>query len=82
MSKEKLTVGEQSKPRFEFRSFGQNFSTAAHRMSRLSVPIPEKVWERNSEETYIVSKTNNVNNTIAKAINPAKANTHQLNVVL
>jgi hypothetical protein len=32
-------------------------------MARLSVPVPEKVWERHSTETYIVSRTNDVNNT-------------------
>ncbi len=63
MSKESLTIGEVSKPRFEFRSFGQNFDAAHHRMARLSVPIPEKVWERHSDEIYIMSRTNNVNNT-------------------
>jgi len=63
MSKEKLTIGEVSKPRFEFRTFGREFDVAAYLMSRLSVPVPRKVWERNSEEIYIVSKTNDVNNT-------------------
>jgi len=59
----KLEVGEESKPRYEFRTFGQDFDGIHHLLSRLSMPIPEKVWERTSEETYIISKTNNVNNT-------------------
>ncbi len=63
MSKEELKIGEISKPRFEFRSFGQNFEAAAIRMARLSVPVPEKVWERTSTEIYIVSRTNDINNT-------------------
>ena len=63
MAKEELKIGEISKPRFEFRSFGRCFSEAAKRMARLSVPVPEKVWERRSTETYIVSRTNDVNNT-------------------
>ncbi|MBW6491401.1 MAG: hypothetical protein K0B15_09445 [Lentimicrobium sp.] len=63
MSKEIIEIGEQSKPRFEFRSFGQNFDSAHKRMARLSVPIPEKVWERQSEEIYIMSRTNDINNT-------------------
>jgi ribosomal protein L30/L7E len=63
MTKEKLKIGEVSKPRFEFRTFGRDLEEAAYRMARLSVPVPEKVWERTSEETYIVSKTNNINNT-------------------
>ncbi len=63
MTKEKIEIGEQSKPRFEFRSFGQNFDDAHKRMSRFSVPVPEKVWERYSEEIYILSRTNDINNT-------------------
>ena len=63
MSAEQLEVGEASRPRFEFRSFGQNFETAAWRMARLSMPVPETVWERHSAEVYIVSRTNDVNNT-------------------
>ncbi len=63
MAKDELQIGEISKPRFEFRSFGQNFETAAKRMARLSMPVPEKVWERYSDEIYILSRTNDVNNT-------------------
>jgi hypothetical protein len=63
MSKEELKIGEISKPRFEFRSFGQDFDEAHYRMSRLSFPVPEKVWERHSDEIYILSRTNDVNNT-------------------
>jgi len=62
-TKKELKVGEISKPRFEFRTFGQDFEEQAYRMSRLSVPIPEKVWERTSDEIYIVSRTNDINNT-------------------
>jgi len=58
-----MKIGEQSKPRFEFRSFGNNFDEPAFRMGRLSVPVPEKVWERSSDEVYILSRTNDVNNT-------------------
>ncbi len=58
-----LKIGEQSKPRFEFRTFGQDFSIPAKRMARLSVPVPEKLWERHSDEIYIMSRTNNINNT-------------------
>ena len=62
MSKEQMEIGAISKPRFEFRSFGQNFDEAAKRMARLSVPVPEKVWERSSDEIYILSRTNDINN--------------------
>ncbi len=27
------------------------------------MPVPEKVWERNSDEIYILSRTNDINNT-------------------
>lgn len=63
MSKEEMKIGEISKPRFEFRSFGQSFDAAAKRMARLSMPVPEKVWERHSDEIYIMSRTNDINNT-------------------
>jgi|TARA_R110002050_G_scaffold90436_3_gene190311 hypothetical protein len=58
-----LTIGEISKPRFEFRTFGQNFTEASYRMARLSVPVPEKLWCRESDEIYIISSTNDLNNT-------------------
>lgn len=63
MSKEKMEIGAISKPRFEFRTFGQCFCSAHKRMARLSVPVPEKVWERESDEIYIISSTNDINNT-------------------
>ena len=58
-----MEIGEISKPRFEYRTFGQDFSKAIARMARLSVPVPEKVWERHSDEIYILSRTNDINNT-------------------
>jgi len=63
MSKTNLEVGAISAPRFEFRTFGKEFDSASFRMARLSAPVPEKVWERKSKETYIVSATNDKNNT-------------------
>ncbi len=63
MAKEEMKIGEISKPRFEFRTFGQEFGEQAYVMSRLSVPVPQKVWERESDEIYIMSRTNDVNNT-------------------
>ncbi len=63
MTKKELKIGEISKPRFEFRTFGQNFEEEAYRMSRLSIPVPEKVWQRESDEIYIISRTNDINNT-------------------
>lgn len=63
MAKEEMKIGEVSKPRFEFRTFGQDFSKQTHLMSRLSMPVPEKVWERQSDEIYIMSRANDINNT-------------------
>ena len=63
MGKEKLKVGKISKPRFEFRSFGQDFNKQAERIARLSVPISEKLRVRHSQESYIISRTNDINNT-------------------
>ena len=63
MAKEEMKIGEISKPRFEFRTFGQDFEEQAYKMARLSVPVPEKVWERESDEIYILSRTNDINNT-------------------
>ena len=63
MAKAEMKIGEISKPRFEFRTFGQDFDDQAYLMARLSVPVPQKVWERNSNEVYILSRTNDVNNT-------------------
>ncbi len=62
MAKEELKIGEISKPRFEFRTFGQDFEEAAFLMSRLSTPVPEKVWDRESDEIYIMSRANDENN--------------------
>ncbi len=63
MEKQKIEIGQASKPRYEFRSFGMNFDRAHFRMARFSVPVPEKVWERHSDEIYIMSRTNDINNT-------------------
>ena len=63
MGKEKLNVGEISKPRFEFRSFGRDFNKQAKLMARLSGPIPEKFRVRHSPEIYIMSRSNDINNT-------------------
>jgi len=63
MAKPEMKIGEISKPRFEFRTFGQNFDEASKLMARLSMPVPKKVWERESDEIYIMSRTNDNNNT-------------------
>ena len=58
----KLKIGEVSKPRYEFRTFGSDFEEVAQRMSHLSAAVPKKFRKRTSAEIYIVSKTNDTNN--------------------
>ncbi len=62
MTKNKLEIGEISKPRFEFRTFGQDFSESTTLMSELSISVPEKVRHRQSDEIYIISQFNDINN--------------------
>jgi hypothetical protein len=52
----------QATPRYEFRSFGQDFQQTHYLMSRLSVPVDERLWCRKSEEVYIVSDFNDLSN--------------------
>ena len=54
---------EIQKPRFEFRSFGKDFSLQAKKMKRLSEPITKNMRIRRSKEVYIISITNDINNT-------------------
>ncbi|MFN3712372.1 MAG: hypothetical protein ACK4SX_01805 [Alcanivoracaceae bacterium] len=42
--------------RFEFRIFGQGLGLWHQRMARLSQPVPEKFWRRQSSETYLLSR--------------------------
>lgn len=63
MSKNKLNIGEISKPRFEFRTFGRDFSESSKLMAELSISVPEKIRHRQSDEIYIISRTNDINNT-------------------
>ncbi len=41
--------------RYEFRIFGQRFNFWHQRMARLSEPVPEKFWSRQSSEVYLLS---------------------------
>ena len=60
MHDDALHIEDVPLPRFEFRSFGQDFDAVHFRMGRLSVPVPEKLWERRSDEIYIVSPATDV----------------------
>ena len=48
--------------RYEFRTFGQDFASAAYHMARLSEPVPEDFWERHSQEIYLISETDDRQN--------------------
>jgi len=63
MVKNDPNIGASSAPRFEFRTFGQSFDLEAYRMARLSEPVPESVWERRSDEIYVMSRATSANNT-------------------
>ena len=58
-----MTFIETQESRFEFRSFGKNFSLQAKKMKQLSGPVPKNVRARKSKEIYIVSITNDIANT-------------------
>ena len=58
-----MTLIETQESRFEFRSFGKNFSLQAKKMKQLSGPVPKNVRARKSKEIYIVSITNDIANT-------------------
>ncbi len=62
MDQKKPASKGSSPSRFEFRSFGQDLDRAHYLMSKLSVPVPEKYRERESEEIYIISPKNNSTN--------------------
>ena len=58
-----MTLIETQEPRFEFRSFGKDFSLQAKKMKQLSGPVPKNVRARKSKEIYIISITNDIANT-------------------
>ena len=74
-----LKIGEISKPCFEFCSFGQCFCEAHKRMARLSVPVPEKVWERHSDKIYIISNKNDINGAKIVTINSESTEIEDIN---
>ena len=58
-----MSLIETQEPRFEFRSFGKDFSLQAKKMKQLSGPVPKNVRARKSKEIYIISITNDIANT-------------------
>ena len=57
MNKQELKIGESSAPRFEFRTFGHDFTDSHETMAKLSVPIPEDLRVRIFDEIYVISNT-------------------------
>lgn len=62
MNKKQLEIGELSKPRYEFRTFGRDLTESSKLMAELSIIVPENVRHRMSDEIYIVSRNNHINN--------------------
>jgi hypothetical protein len=62
MMENKFHIGKESEPRFEFRTFGKEFTEVEKRMSELSAQVPKEVQEKESNEIYIMSRTNDINN--------------------
>ena len=62
MNDQKLSAGKISKARYEFRTFGRNFSESAKLMEQLSDPIPKDFKHRISNEIYIISRSGDNNN--------------------
>ena len=58
MAKEEMNIGEQSKPRFEFRAFGQQFDEQIKKMDELSKV--ERI--RDIYEVYLMTVGNTKNN--------------------
>jgi len=53
---------EQVPPRYEFRTFGHNFTEAQHLMEELTQPVPDDLKVRVFNEIYIISKkADNIN---------------------
>ena len=67
MSEKIIHIGEPTTPRFEFRTFGHNFTDYHNKMAELSLPVPDEMRVRKFDEIYIISKT--VDNTNIKVKN-------------
>jgi len=51
-----VKFGEPTEPRFEFRTFGHNFTNYHEEMAKLSIPVPNDYRIRIFDEIYILSK--------------------------
>lgn len=57
-----MSDDHSTEPRYEFRTFGQDFKKAIEKMKQLSEPVHKKFRERNSKEIYLISALNDTNN--------------------
>ena len=67
MNNKIIKIGETTAPRFEFRTFGHDFNNYHKKMAKLSLPVPDDLRVRISDEIYIIS--NNVDDTNIKVRN-------------
>lgn len=51
-----IKIGKPTSPRFEFRTFGHNFTDYHKRMAKLSQPVPDDMRVRKFDEIYVISK--------------------------
>jgi len=62
MNINKIDINEQTPPRYEYRTFGHNFSETQRLMEELTQPVPDDLKVRVFNEIYIVSKkADNIN---------------------
>ena len=57
MNEQEIKSDKLNAPRFEFRTFGHDFTACHEIMAKLSVPVPEDLRVRIFDEIYIISKT-------------------------
>jgi hypothetical protein len=55
MSEKIINIGEPTAPRFEFRTFGHDFTVYHEKMAELSVPVPDDIRVRTFDEIYVIS---------------------------
>jgi hypothetical protein len=55
MSEKIINIGEPTTPRFEFRTFGHNFTDYHKKMAKLSLPVPDNIHVRTFDEIYVIS---------------------------
>ena len=63
----KINIGEQTTPRYEFRTFGYDLNSYLKLMQEYTQPVPKDLQIRHFYDVYIISKnTDNVNIKVKK----------------